>query len=117
MEFPFERAAMHGEPMPEELRLHEQAAYQAMRHLYAVYQQGGISREAAAREKRLIYAAFEKERMAFENSREAFRVHAELWKNIEAAGNRFGRERTIENAEAFVAAVYGCGLKPKEEQK
>ena len=36
-------------------------------------------------------------------------------RKIEEAANRFGQERTLENAEAFVRAVYGCGVKKEEE--
>ena len=54
MELPFERAALRGDPMPEGMALYEQAAFQALRGLYALYRRGGISREDAAREKEKI---------------------------------------------------------------
>ena len=37
--------------------------------------------------------------------------HARLWKEIEAAGGRYWEERTLENADAFVEAVYGVRVK------
>ena len=35
----------------------------------------------------------------------------ELWKNIEASGSAYARDRTVENADRFHEAVYG--MKPK----
>lgn len=115
MEFPFERAAMKAAPMPDGLRLYEQAAYQALRHLYALYHRKAIPREEAAQEKRKIRAQYELAKADFETNRRNNLAHAKLWKEIEAASNRFGQERTLESAEAFYRAVYGCGLKGKEE--
>lgn len=114
MEFPFERAAMRGDPMPEGLRIYEQAAFQALRHLYAMYHRKAISREEAAREKKLIRFQYDRAKADFETNRKNILQNAGMWKKIEEAANRFGRERTLENAEAFVRAVYGCGMKKEE---
>ena len=114
MEFPFEREAMRGDPMPDGLRLYEQSAYQALRHLYAMYHRKAISREDAAREKNQIRFQYDRAKADFETNRKNNLAHAKMWKEIEGAANRFGRERTLENAEAFVRAVYGCGLKKEE---
>lgn len=103
--------------MPEGMGLHEQAAYQALRHLYVVYRQGWVSREEASVEKRKIYAAYEKEKKGFAQAREICLTHAAMWKQIEAAANRYGRERTLEHADAFVRAVYGAGCKRREEPR
>lgn len=115
MEFPFERAAMRGDPMPDGLRLYEQSAFQALRHLYAMYHRKAISRDDAAREKDQIRFQYDRAKADFETNRKNILAHAKLWKEIESAANRFGRERTLENAEAFVQAVYGCGLKKEGE--
>ena len=121
MEFPFEREAMRGDPMPEGLRIYEQAAYQALRYLYAMYHRKAISREDAAREKNQVRFQYDRAKADFEANRRNLLAHARMWKEIEEAANRFGQERTMENAEAFVQAVYGCRLKKEvhqsEEQK
>lgn len=116
MEFPFERAAMRGDPMPDGLRLYEQSAFQALRHLYAMYHRKAISREDAAREKNQIRFQYDRAKADFEANRKNILANANMWKEIEGAANRFGRERTMENAEAFVQAVYGCGLKKGGER-
>ena len=111
MELPFDRAALRGDPMPEGMALYEQAAFQALRGLYALYRRGGISREDAAREKEKILEAYRQEGADWARSREITQAHARLWQNIEAAANRYGRERTLDHADAFVRAVYGAGVK------
>lgn len=57
--FPWERDAMRGDAMPEGLPLYDQAAYQAMRYLYALYRRGEIPREDAATEKGRIRGEYE----------------------------------------------------------
>ena len=73
MELPFERAALRGDPMPEGMALYEQAAFQALRGLYALYRRGGISREDAAREKEKILEAYRQEEADWARSREITR--------------------------------------------
>lgn len=115
MELPYEREAMRGNLMPDGLRLHDQSAFQALRNLYERYKRGAITKEDASAEKRLIIAQRNREESSFEQSRKNILLHAKLWKKIEAAGNRYGRERTIENADAFYQAVYGCTLKEPDD--
>ena len=100
--------------MPEGLRIYEQAAYQALRYLYAMYHRKAISREDAAREKKLIRVQHDRAKADFETNRRNLLAHAEMWKKIEETANQFGKERTLENAEAFVQAVYGCKMKKEE---
>ena len=52
--FPWERAAMRGEPLPEGLPPEEQHAYLSLRQVYRDYCGKVLSREAAAGEKRRI---------------------------------------------------------------
>lgn len=60
LDFPWEREAMRGEPMPDYIKtLSEQAAFQATAHLYARYGLHKIEKDAASREKKLIKRAFE----------------------------------------------------------
>ncbi len=109
--FEYEQEAARGDPMPAGLSLAEQSAYQAMRSLYALYKRGNISKEAAAKEKAAILGSFWKAKEQEDFMQRILEDNARMWKEIEAAGNRFGRERTVEAAEAFHKAVYGVGLK------
>lgn len=109
--FPWERDAMRGDAMPEGLPLYDQAAYQAMRYLYALYHRSEIPREDAAAEKGRIRGEYEIRKKQFQAVREGQTERAQFWKTIEAAANRFGGERTLESAEAFLEAVYQAGLR------
>lgn len=108
---PFERAAMRGELMPSGLRIYEQCAYQSLRHLYARYRDGRISKEDASAEKKQIYFQHDRARAEFESARKASLAHSKLWLNTEAALNRYAQERTPEAADQLWEAVTGCRLK------
>ena len=49
--FPWEKAAMRGEELPDGLSLPDQMAYTALRNTYRAYYDKTISRDAAAAEK------------------------------------------------------------------
>ena len=102
--------------MPDGLPPVEQAAYQGMRYLYAVYRAGRLSKDAAAREKAALLRELTRAREREELRDRIERKTAAMWKAIEAAANRYGTQRTLENADAFVKAVYGALVKKKEER-
>lgn len=106
MQFCFEKEAMNGLPIPDGLKQWEQNAYIALRGLYQQYRAGVIDRETAIADKQMIVKAAQGA-----ESMEAFRSKlaqstATLWKEIEAAGNAYGTNPTLENADAFYQAVY-----------
>lgn len=106
MQFEFEKQAMSGFPLPDGLKQWEQNAYIALRGLYQQYRAGAVDRESATADKRkIVKAARDAERM------EAFRdmlaqSTVTLWREIEAMGNTYAKNPTLENAEAFYRAVY-----------
>lgn len=107
MKYQYEREAARGDPMPEGLTMTEQATYQGMRYLYAVYRAGRLTKEAAAREKAAMLRELNRSREREDLRERLEKKTAAMWKAVEAAGNRYGTERTLENADAFVEAVYG----------
>ena len=58
--FPWEKAAMRGEELPDGLSLPDQMAYTALRNTYRAYYDKTISRDAAAAEKQRIRLAWER---------------------------------------------------------
>jgi len=58
-QFPWERAAMNGDEMPDGLSLPAQMAYTTLRNIYDVYYRKSLSREAAAAEKRKLRRQYE----------------------------------------------------------
>ena len=114
MELPYERAAMHNEPMPDGLDLSDQLCYQALAILYARYHSGKITREQGEKEARMIRRKRE-ENIKSNEFGEKCREHSmKLWKDIEQSANAYQRDRTLENADRLIAAIYGVGFPRKE---
>ena len=104
-----EDLAYQGQEMPQGLNAAQQMLFQSFRRLYAYATLTHMPLEQGKREKLALLREYEK--------RSAQVVHMEktwaMWQRIEAAANRYGAERTLENADAFVQAVYGVGRKEK----
>lgn len=105
-----EDLAYQGQEMPQGLNAAQQMLFQSFRRLYAYAKLIHMPQEQGKREKLALLREYEK--------RSAQVAHMEktwaMWKQIEAAANRYGTERTLENADAFVEAVYGVGRKKGE---
>ena len=102
-----ETVAMQNEAIPENLGTAEQLLFLKFRLLYQTAALGAITPEQGRREKIAIL-----ERFRLDSADERMWQHArELWKKIEAAGTAYAKNRTIENADRFIEAVYGCELK------
>ena len=103
MEYPFERAAMRGDPMPEGLTGAEQLLFQSLALLYARYHAGQIDRDAAKREKALLERTY--------RVRSADCVlwarTAAMWAALEGPMAIYNREKTIEHAERCFEVLYG----------
>ena len=103
MEFPFERDAMKGEPVPQKLDIADSCLYIALKNLYAMYRANLISRkDATAEKKKLIYNwTNDKSKLEFLN-----RESKTLQNKIGEASARYARERTIEAADNLYCAFY-----------
>ena len=111
MKYEYEKPAARGDPMPDGLSLAEQQTYQAIRYLYAVYRAKRVTQEQAAKEKATI---LRKLKMAQEKEALMDKAHQraiKMWKDLEAAANHYGTERTIENADKLIEAIYGVKTK------
>lgn len=97
--------------MPSGLNIAEQMLFQGFRRLYAYAKMTGMSAEQGRWEKGELLREFRMRQFQLKRMEKTDR----MWAEIEAAANRFGKERTIENAEAFVKAVYGAGMKQPPE--
>lgn len=107
-----EDLAFQGAPMPKGLDLAEQMLFQAFRRLYQYAKLVQMPPERGRQEKLAILREYEKRAAQVRHMEKT----AAMWKEIEAAANRYGTERTLENADAFVEAVYGVRLKQKEDK-
>lgn len=103
MEFPFERDAMKGDPLPNKLDIADSCLYVALKNLYAMYRNKLISRKDAAEEKkRLIYNwTTDKSKIEFIN-----RDADGLKSKIGSASDEYKNNPCIETAEKLYAAIY-----------
>lgn len=102
-----EDLAFRNEPLPKGLNAAEQLLFLQFRYLYRYARLVEMPREQGQREKVMLLKEFQKRSAHVKHMEKT----AAMWKEIEAAGNRYGTNRTLENADAFVAAVYGARLK------
>ena len=107
MEFPFERYAMNGEPLPHKLDIADSCLYVALKYLYAMYKKGLITRKAASEEKqRLVYNwTTDKSKIEALN-----RYNEALRKKIGDASVAYRNNPSIETADAFYAAFYNLPI-------
>lgn len=97
-----DRCAYVGEG-PEGLNRAEHRYYLEMSHTYALLKLGQIDAEYG---KRLKLQA--REHYSAELADVRLSEHtAKMWAQIEATGSAYRKDKTIENADAFMSAVYG----------
>lgn len=114
-EFPYERAAMNNEPMPDGLDHIDMAMYQALAALYYRYHMGGISRENAKTEKGMLMHKYNIRVNSKKYEDVMYRFHSTLKKNIEGAANEYAKNRTLESADKMYEVV--CGIsRPKVKE-
>lgn len=103
MEFPFERDAMKGEPLPPKLDIADSCLYIALKYLYAMYRKGLIDRKRATEEKqRLVYNwTTDKSKIEFLN-----RDSDALKSKIGTASDEYKKNPCIETADLLYAAFY-----------
>lgn len=78
-----------------------------LRDIYAEFRQGTLDKERGADRKKHAIEIWEKETFNNEQSRQlAFRV-ADLWKRVELAASQYQKDRTLENADLIIVALYG----------
>ena len=109
--YEYEREASRGDPMPDGLSLAEQQTYQAIRYLYAVYRAKRITQEQAAKEKARILRELRMMQEKEALKEKAYNRSVAMWKDLEAAANHYGTERTLENADKLIEAIYGVKTK------
>lgn len=103
MEFPFERDAMKGEPLPRDLDIADSCLYVALKNLYAMYYEKLISRSAATEEKKTLVRNWReyKSKLEFLD-----RDSKALSEKIGSASKEYKNNPCIETADKLYAAFY-----------
>ena len=106
--YPYERAAMLAEEMPDGLDLVDQLNFLCLRALYAQVRNGTVSRETGSREKaKLGYRRDWWGRKLMIRER-AVESSVRQLRAVELAASAYAKERTPENADRMYRALYGA---------
>lgn len=116
VEFPWERAALYGEALPEGLNLEEQLAFLSLRHLAAAFRLKMVSQEQAAEEKRKILGEYQRREEAEAFRRQVDAYHVKLTQATERAKAACLKDPTPENLRRLVRIMDGIE-RPAESEK
>lgn len=110
-ELPYERIAMAGGEMPNDLEWYDRQTFLQLRLLYDSYKNGIIDRETATKEKRKLLHDYDTLKFMHEFT-------ANIAKKImdtDAARVAYRKNRTLENADAIILAFEGVPVTFNEE--
>lgn len=116
MKMPYERLAMRGDRMPDNLPEEDQLCFQSLAYLYSRYRCGYISRENGEIEARMIRRQCESQKKASEFGEKCREHSVRLWRDIEQSVMDYQKNRTTESADKLLMAIYGVGFPRQEEQ-
>ena len=105
------RLAYSGTP-PDSAMPYEWLLYYRLKEIYASVRSGGMSKTDGAKQKEQAVNQYKTDKTLHDAS-------VKLWARIEQAGTRYAKDKTISNADAFYAAVYGVkpGLPERLKQE
>lgn len=106
-------AAYKNEPLCEQQKwtLADRLLWCEYRELYRKYERGAIRKEDAEKERNRIVRQYDANVAEQEMNDRVYDAQAKLWKRIEAAACAYRKDRTLENADAFIDAVYNVQFK------
>ena len=103
--------AYMGEMPDEEMSCPERCLWYALRDVYRRFQSGDIKKDQSIQEKSKAIRQFELDSGELDSARKILSRNAAMWAEIELASSMYTMDRTLENADAFVSAVYGVKMK------
>ena len=89
----------------------ERCLWYALRDIYRRFSNGDVTKEKGDAEKSRALRQFDQDRTRLELADKIVKRDASMWMEIELAGSMYRLDRTLEHADAFVAAVYGVRAK------
>ena len=93
------RLAYSGTP-PDGAMPYEWLLWYRLRDIYSKVRNGSITKQDGAKQKEQAVNQYKTDKTLHDAS-------VKLWARIEQAGTRYAKDKTISNADAFYAAVYG----------
>ena len=110
-ELPYERIAMAGGEMPDDLEWYDRQLFLMLRTLYWQYKNGIVDREVASREKQKLIK--DRDFKLFQDD-----FTKDIAKKIietEQARQAYRKNRSLENADAIIVAFEGVSVTFNEE--
>lgn len=111
LELPYEKVAMSGGEMPDDLEWYDRQLFLMLRTLYWQYKQGIVDRETASREKRKLLK--DRDFQLFQDN--FTKDIAKKIMDTDAARVEYRKNRTLENADAIILAFEGVPVTFNEE--
>lgn len=102
-ELTYERIAMAGGEMPDDLEWYDRHMFIQLRMLYHQFKTGIIDRETASREKRKMLKDYDFNKFQEDLTRDM----AKKIMDTDAARSEYRKNRTLENADAIILAFEG----------
>jgi hypothetical protein len=102
--------------MPDQMTCPERCLFYSLRDLYAMHKENRITRTQGEKMKQEIVKRYMDDVRVYGFADKYIKHNARLWKEIEEAGSKYRKEPSIENADAFLEAVYGVGRLKTEER-
>lgn len=104
-----EQAAAKGQKMPDGLDIFDQLRFHGLSYIYHNFQKGVTPKETATEYKRSLLKEIDFLRQEYAFAVRCWDSAVRLYKATEMARNAYGTNRTLENADALIAALDGLG--------
>lgn len=105
------RWAYTGDKPDEPMNCAERCLWYTMRDIYRGFQSGSVTKEQGDAEKRKAFKQFEMDVGELAQAKALLARNANMWAEIELAHIAYNMDKTVENADAFVRAVYGVKMR------
>ena len=92
----------------------ERCLWYALRDVYRRFSAGDITKEKGDAEKNRALRQFDQDKSKLDLAEKIIQRDASMWMEIELSASMYNLDRTLDNADAFVAAVYGVKAKNRE---
>ena len=104
------------ESMPDiDMTCPERCLWYALRDVYRQYRSGEITVAQGDAAKHKAIRQYEIDAGILAEAHRIIRHHAAMWMEIELAASAYSMNRTLQNADAFISAVYGVQMKSVED--
>ena len=96
---------------PEDITLPEKLLWYELRDIYRGFKSGTVTKDEGKTRKSAAISGYNRNNKDIEQTSRIIQKNAGMWMRIEEAARAYKQNKTIENADAFMEAVYGAEFK------